>query len=316
MLVFPFDYDMIRVFKNTESKEGTLMDYIDLHVHSNVSDGTDKPSELVAYAYQKGLMAFALTDHDTVDGVAEAIAASKKLATNEHHLEVIPGVEISAGYHGRDIHILGLCLDNTDPHLVNTLHDVAMERGRRNEKMLKNLQDAGLSITMEDLKEGNEDAIITRAHFAKALLKKGYISSIKDAFTKYLDSNGPYYVPREYLSPKTAIELIRHAGGIAVLAHPLLYKMSPAELRALLSELKEYGLQGIEAVYSCNVGLDESFVRSLAREFDLVCTGGSDYHGSVKPDIDLGSGRGNLKIHSGILDDLKALKAQEKEPVQ
>lgn len=291
------------------------MDYIDLHVHSNVSDGTSTPTELVSYAYEKKLSAFALTDHDTVDGVAEAVSAAASLATEDRKLTVIPGVEISAGYHGRDIHILGLCLDYTDPTLVETLHNVAMERGRRNEKMLKNLQDAGLSITMEDLHEGNEDAIITRAHFGKALLKKGYVSSIKEAFSKYLDSNGPYYVPREYLSPKTAIELITNAGGIAVLAHPLLYKFSASELRTLLSELKGYGLQGIEAVYSCNIGLDESFVRSLAREFDLVCTGGSDYHGSVKPDIDLGSGRGNLKILSCMLDDLTALKAK-KQPVQ
>ena len=284
------------------------MEYIDLHVHSNVSDGTSTPSELVAYAYKKNLKAFALTDHDTVDGVAEAVAAAKSLATDSYEVEVVPGVEISAAYRGRDIHILGLYVDYTDETLVSALHEVAAERRRRNEKMLKKLQDAGLSITMEDLTEGSEDAIITRAHFAKALLKKGHVSSIKEAFTKYLDANGPYYVPREYLSPKMAIELILAAGGVPVLAHPLLYKLSPSELRTLLTELKGYGLQGIEAVYSCNIGLDESFVRSLARDFDLVCTGGSDYHGAVKPDIDLGSGRGNLKIFASILSDLQERK--------
>lgn len=289
------------------------MDYIDLHVHSNVSDGTKTPSELVSYAYEKHLKAFALTDHDTVDGVKEAVEAAKALATAEYELEVIPGVEISAAYKGKDIHILGLYLDYTDETLVSTLHQVADERKRRNEKMLSNLNNAGIAITMSDITDGNPDAVITRAHFAKALLKKGYVSAIKDAFTKYLDASGPYYVPREYLSPKTAIELILSAGGIPALAHPLLYKLSQSELKNLVKELKSYGLQGIEAVYSCNIGLDESFVRSIARENDLTVTGGSDYHGSVKPDIDLGTGRGNLKVQAFLLDDLKKLEHANKK---
>ncbi|MDO5292248.1 MAG: PHP domain-containing protein [bacterium] len=287
------------------------MDYIDLHVHSNVSDGTSTPSELVAYAYEKRLKAFALTDHDTVDGVKEAVDAAKRLATDTYELTVVPGVEISAAYNGKDIHILGLFLDYENKILVDTLHQVADERKRRNEKMCKNLQDAGILITMEDITEGNEDAVITRAHFAKALLKKGYVKEIKDAFTKYLDASGPYYVPREYLSPKTAIDLILSAGGIPVLAHPLLYKLSSNELKTLVKELKGYGLQGIEAVYSCNKGLDESYVRSIARENNLAVSGGSDYHGSVKPDIDLGTGRGNLKVQAFILDDLIALKEKK-----
>ena len=284
------------------------MEQIDLHVHSNVSDGTSTPSELVAYAYKKKLSAFALTDHDTVDGIPEAIKATNSLKTKDQYVEVIPGVEISAGYKGKDIHILGLLLDYTDETLTTTLHQLAKERSLRNEKMCKNLRDAGLALTMDEIKEGNEDAVITRAHFAKALLKKGYVSSIKEAFTKYLDSTSPYYVPRKFLSPKKAIDLIRQANGVPVLAHPLLYKLSNSELKTLLTELKEYGLEGIEAVYSCNMGLDESYVRSLANEFGLVVTGGSDYHGSVKPDIDLGSGRGNLKIPAHLLEQLKERK--------
>lgn len=284
------------------------MDYIDLHVHSNISDGTKTPKELVSYAYEKHLKAFALTDHDTVDGVKEAVLAAKELATSDYELEVIPGVEISAAYNGKDIHILGLYLDYENETLITKLHEVANERKQRNYKMCKNLQDAGLNITMEDISEGNEDAVITRAHFAKALFKKGYVTSIKDAFTKYLDASGPYYVPREYLSPETAINLILQADGIPVLAHPLLYKLTQTELKTLVKQLKEYGLQGIEAVYSRNSGLDESFVRSIARTNQLVVTGGSDYHGSVKPDIDLGCGCGNLKIQAYLLDDLKKIK--------
>ena len=280
------------------------MNYIDLHVHSSISDGTLTPTEVVQLAMQKGLQAIALTDHDTVDGVKEAMDAANRLATTDYKLQVIPGTELSASYKGEDIHILGLFLDYENKELLSTLTNVAKEREQRNEKMCSNLQKAGIDISVEKLRGGNTDVILTRAHFAKYMLEHGYVSSMKQAFEKYLDSKGPYYVSREYLSPKQAIDLILSAGGVPVLAHPLLYKFSPNELEKLLRELVSYGLQGIEAIYSCNVSNDESYVKGLARKYGLKISGGSDFHGSVKKDIELGTGRGNLKVPASLLDSL------------
>ena len=284
------------------------MNYIDLHVHSNVSDGTLSPTELVALAQKQGLTAFALTDHDTVDGVDEALQAAQQSSSNNMPFTVIPGTELSASHKGKDIHILGLYLNHKDETLLSTLSEVSKERDRRNEKMCANLQHAGIDITMQKLREGNEEAIITRAHFARYLFEHGYVTSVKEAFHKYLDSKGPYYVSREYLSPKDAISLIRNADGVPVLAHPLLYHLSPIELDQLVCELKGYGLEGIEAIYSCNRNLDESVVKKLAHNYDLAVTGGSDFHGSVKPDINLGSGRGNLKVYDSLLSDIRRRK--------
>ncbi len=280
------------------------MKFIDLHVHSNYSDGTLSPTELVSLAIERGLLAFALTDHDTVDGVDEAILAAKAASLKGSDVTVIPGTELSASYQGGDIHILGLCINHHSPALLQVLKEAAEEREDRNHKMCRNLQEAGIPITVEKMKEDCKDAILTRAHFAKFMLKEGYVSSMKEAFTKYLDSSTPYYVTREYLSPKKAIELILQAGGVPVLAHPLLYKLPSLQLETLIQELKFYGLLGIEAIYSNNINNDEAYVRSLARKYDLIITGGSDYHGLVKPDIDLGTGRGNLRIPESILRDL------------
>ena len=185
------------------------MQYIDLHVHSNYSDGTLSPTELVHLAIENGLAAFALTDHDTVDGVEEALAAAQKAKEEGHNLTIIPGAELSASYHGQDVHILGLCLDHKDNVLLQALSNAANERDSRNHKMCANLQKAGIPITVEKMKKDCQDAVLTRAHFAKFMLKEGYVSSIKEAFTKYLDSSTPYYVSREYLSPKEAVDLIR-----------------------------------------------------------------------------------------------------------
>ncbi len=280
------------------------MKYIDLHVHSNYSDGTLSPTQIVSLAIEKKLAAFALTDHDTVEGIEEAISAAKEATLKGHAITVIPGTELSASYKGEDIHILGLGLNHKSPILLKALQEAKEERDHRNHKMCHNLQEAGIPITVEKMREACKDAVLTRAHFAKFMVNEGFASSIKEAFTKYLDSSSPYYVTREYMTPKQAIELILAANGVPVLAHPLLYKLGDSELKTLLQELKSYGLKGIEAIYSNNISNDEAYVKSLAREFDLFITGGSDYHGSVKPDIDLGTGRGNLKIPESILKKL------------
>lgn len=287
------------------------MNYIDLHVHSNVSDGTLSPREVVFRAAEKGLKAIALTDHDTVGGIEEAVAAAEELKEQGIEIEIIAGTELSACYQGHDIHILGLFLDYKDETLRSAMDAVVAEREQRNVKMCKNLQDAGIPITIAELRKDNADTVITRAHFAKFLVEHHFAKSNKDAFERYLDHNGPYYVPRQYLTPKTAIELILAAGGIPVLAHPLLYGLSKEELDTLLVLLKKYGLVGIETIYSNNMGWDESDVRRMARIHNLLMTGGSDYHGSNKPHIELGVGRGNLKIPESFLVALKEVLVKQ-----
>ncbi|MFA9465212.1 MAG: PHP domain-containing protein [Velocimicrobium sp.] len=281
------------------------MKYIDLHVHSCISDGTLTPSELVIHAADKNLTAIALTDHDTILGINEAQEASKRLNTQGIHIELIPGVEISAGFGERDIHILGLFVDHTNVNLRSSLERAVLEREKRNEQMASNLRDAGIEITIEELHNADKKSILTRAHFAKLLYKKGYVKTIKDAFVTYLNEKGAYYVARKYISPEDSIALIKEAGGIPILAHPLLYHLNEKQICTLLTRLKSAGLAGIEAIYSGNVNNEESYVRSLARKYELLISGGSDFHGTLKPDIEIGIGRGNLKIPYELLDSME-----------
>lgn len=284
------------------------MKYIDLHVHSNVSDGSLTPSELVKEAIRSNLSAFALTDHDTTKGVLEAIEAAKQATLNGTPIEVIPGVEISAAYKKKDIHILGLFLDIEYEPLQTALEKAVKNRELRNEKMASNLKNGGLDIDYEKLcSYFPPNTVLTRAHFAKYLYETGQVPSMNAAFDRYLNADGPYYVPREYISPENAISLIKKAGGIPVLAHPLVYHIPEVELEALIKRLKEAGLMGLEVFYSANTGFDEGIVRRYANKFDLVMTGGSDFHGANKPQISMGTGRGNLKIPYSVLDNLKAL---------
>lgn len=281
------------------------MKYIDLHVHSVCSDGTCTPEELVDLAIDHELVAFALTDHDTVAGVGRAMDAAKG-----RHIQVIPGVELSCEYkispsRKKEIHILGYNLDWNQQKLQETLEDVAKERDDRNRKMCENLKRGGFPIDYESLVKRFGNTILTRAHFARFLLEKGAIPSIDSAFKKILAQDGPYFVMRKYLTPKKGVDLIKEAGGIPVLAHPLLYKMSVTELHNLLTELKCYGLKGIEAMYSRNRGNDEAFVRKLADEYGLFITGGTDFHGANKPDLDIGTGEGNLRVPVMLLENLK-----------
>lgn len=284
------------------------MKYIDLHVHSNASDGTFSPEEVTEEAWKQNLAAFALTDHDTIQGVKRAIEHSKKMKKEGKDIEVIPGVELSVEYKKRDIHMLGLMIDYENAAFSKALDDAQAERSTRNEKMVKNLSDAGLNITMEELRALSGDAVITRAHFGKLLLQKKYVKTLSEAFDKYLGEDGPYYVPRKYILPEDGIDLIRSVGGIPVLAHPMLYKLPDEELDALIHRLKDHGLMGIETIYSANIGFDEGIVRRYANKYDLIMTGGSDFHGTNKPQIKLGVGKGNLKIPYSILEKLTEAK--------
>ena len=273
---------------------------VDLHVHSNKSDGTFTPSELVTMAIQKNLTALALTDHDTTDGLAELTHAAQGKP-----LEVVPGIELSTEYEGKDIHIVGLFIDPEQPDFKAHLKSFVESRDARNRKMCANLQEAGLPISYEALQEANPGSVITRAHYGTWLLEHGIVSSVADAFSKYLGDHTPYFVPREKVTPQQAVSLIQKAGGLAILAHPILYRMSREGLDILVCRLKDAGLTGIEALYATYNHREENQIRQLALKYDLLISGGSDFHGLAKPKLELGTGYGNLNVPDEVYFALK-----------
>lgn len=276
------------------------MAIVDLHVHSTKSDGSFTPSQLVDYALEKGLSAFALTDHDCVDGLDEAIGHAEG-----KNIEVIPGIELSTEYEGRDIHIVGLYIDYKSQPFQEKLQEFVDSRIRRNKKMCANLQEAGIDISYEALLDRFPDSVITRSHYARFMMEHGDTKNMKEAFEKYIGDHCPCYVPREKITPVQAIELILEADGIPVLAHPILYHFSDAKLDRLTGELKSAGLIGIEAVYSTYSPSEEREIRSLADKHHLLLSGGSDFHGVNKPGLDLAVGYGKLSVPEEILDALR-----------
>ena len=277
------------------------MNAIDLHVHSTYSDGTLTPAELLKLAEERGLSAFALTDHDATKGLDEILALSA-----DSPVEVVPGIEITSAIPGKDIHILGYYINFHRPELQEFLKDLIWKREDRNRKMCERLHDAGLSITYDDLVASvTPNTILTRMHFARFLYNAGEVSSLNEAFSRYLGDRCPTYVHREKVLPEDAVRIIRKVGGVPVLAHPILYGFSDDKLDRLVASLKDAGLAGIEAVYSTYQGADERQIRALAKKYDLLLTGGSDFHGSNKPHIQLGTGMGKLFIPEEFLDGIK-----------
>ena len=286
---------------------------IDLHVHSTRSDGTYTPTELVDYAMKKGLTAFALTDHDTTDGLEEALSHANALraAGVENVPEVIPGIELSTNIEDTEVHVAGLFIDKENPEFQSYLKDFVASRNLRNVKMCGKFTEIGIPITVEELENAYPNCILTRAHFASWLREHGYVSSNKEAFDRYLGKRCPCYVPREKITPQKAISLILTAGGIPVLAHPILYRLSDARLESLVAMLKEAGLVGIEAIYSTYEPSEERQIRRLAKKYDLLLSGGSDFHGTNKPRIDLGVGLGRLYVPEELLENMKAYLAEK-----
>lgn len=280
---------------------------VDLHVHSTESDGTFTPEQVVLAAKDAGLSAFALTDHDTASGVAKAAPVALECG-----IELIPGIELSTQYEipttkkqSKEIHIVGLYIDPANPKLLTKTKEFRDCRDSRNEKMVTALQQEGFDITMEKLIADNPDSVITRANIARYLYQHGMIKSVQDAFDKYIGDGCKCYVGRFKVTPMEAVELIHEAGGIAILAHPLLYGMSTVTLQCLIDDLKAVGLDGIEAIYSSYTAGEEQFVKKLARENNLLISGGSDFHGENKPTIHLGTGRGHLYVPHSVLEDIK-----------
>ncbi len=281
------------------------MSNIDLHVHSTASDGSYTPSELVDYAIEKNLSAFALTDHDTCDGISEAINYSLKLKSeSKKSVKVIPGIELSAEYSGEDVHILGLNIRYEDKAFLTELQPFVDARNARNHLMVSKMNEHGINITEEMVNKRFGDAVITRAHYAILMIEMGYVSSKEEAFEKYLNKGCPFYIPRHKITPSEAVRLIKSAGGHPVMAHPVLYSFEDDVLDNLVCRLADEGLEGIEAVYSCNKPEDTVKYTNLAAKYNLYLTGGSDFHGTAKPGLELGTGYGDLAVPESFLKNI------------
>lgn len=276
---------------------------IDLHTHSTESDGTLTPEELMKHAKERGLSAIALTDHDAISGINKARPVADALG-----LDFVPGVELSTDYQGQEVHILGYYIDTAQPDFLKQLKEFVDTREKRNEKMAALLKQEGFDITIDALTAENPDSVITRAHFARYLVEHGFVKDRETVFAKYLGDGCKCYVPREKITPFEAIRLIQLGGGLAFFAHPVLCHMNHDRLRFFIKSLKEAGLNGLEAIYSMNAPGDERNLMRLAEEFDLLISGGSDFHGANKPQIQLGTGKGNLRIPYEILERIKEAK--------
>lgn len=281
------------------------MSRIDLHLHTTHSDGSLSPGEVLHLAHKAGVTALAVTDHDIVSGIPEAIETGAELG-----IEVIPGVEISSRVGTRELHILGYFLQWQDPELNQRLATLRASRHRRNPQIIERLRALGLDVTYEEVRALAGTDSVGRPHIARILMDKKYVTSAKDAFDRYLADGRPAYVARELPKPEEAIAWIKAAGGVAVLAHPTWAKVSGEGLNALLTTLKAEGLDGIEVHYSTHTKRQTREYLDLAKRLNLLITGGSDFHGITKPDIEVGTGRGGLKVSEKLLEPLKQAASQ------
>jgi len=272
---------------------------IDLHVHSYYSDGTKSPAELVHLASRTGVSAIALTDHDTMDGVAEAQAVSV-----EYDVEVIPGVEISVVHDGLPLHILGYFIDPQQKDMAHALSTLQESRDRRNEKIIIKLQELGINASVEELSLISGVGQTGRPHIAKLLMNHGAVRSFAQAFDKYLAKGQKAYVGRFAYSAKDAITFIQAAGGLAVLAHPIQIDKTLCVLNSLLPELRSFGLEGIETYYPSQKKKMQKRIRKFAEASGLFLTGGSDYHGDIRPGTRLAGGH-NVYVPPELLQTMK-----------
>ena len=247
------------------------MSKIDLHIHSTASDGKLNPADVVRKSAERGLTVIALADHDSVDGIAPALAAAKAFP----QLKVIPCVEISTDVPHGEVHVLGYFVDYTDHKLKATLERMRHSRRERAWGMVNKLGKLGIHIEWQRVQEIAGSGSIGRPHIAQAMLEKGYVASVKEAFTKYISRDGPAYVEREKMTPQAAVALLLRTNGLPVLAHPLTIN----DPETMVIKLKAAGLVGIEAYYYGYTADEISKLVSIANRYNLITTGGSDYHG-------------------------------------
>lgn len=269
---------------------------IDLHTHSDVSDGSDPPDRIPALAKAAGCRAVALTDHDRLDGIAAARAAAER-----YGIELVPGCELSCATDQGTMHVLVYFVEPGEGPLQDELSHLQAVRDARNRQMCERL---GLSYDELLGEAGGSGA--GRPHVAALLVRAGRAASIQDAFDRWLAKGRPGYVDKERLAPAVALRLARESGGVSVLAHPLSLDLEPAALEAAVSELRELGLAGMECTYGRYTAAERDGLTELAGELHLVASGGSDYHGAYKPDLSVGVGRGDLHVPDAVLDALVA----------
>jgi predicted metal-dependent phosphoesterase TrpH len=245
---------------------------IDLHTHSTASDGIYTPRDLLHRAYEAGIRTLALTDHDTTEGLQEASTVAQ-----EAGIDFIPGIELNTDIGGGEIHVLGYFLDYQHPTFQSILQTLRDARVRRGQRIVEKLDEQGVHISWERVREIAQGSV-GRPHIARALLEAGYVKTNGEAFDKYIGSDRPAYVPRYRLSPLDAVRLIRSANGLPTFAHPI---GTPGleQLRTWLPELKEAGLVGLETYYGPYTHEEEQELRTLADQYGLIATGGTDFHG-------------------------------------
>ncbi len=273
------------------------MKYVDFHTHSNCSDGSMSPEELVRHAKESGLSALALTDHDTFSGVERAKEEGKRIG-----LTVVTGIELSTVSVG-ETHILGYDFDTGNMELREAVEKIQEQRRQNNIRTEKALQDLGFNITLEEVKK-YAAGLVGRTHFARAMTDKGYTSSVNEAFDLYLAKGRPGHNSIRLLEPVQAVKLIKNAGGKAFLAHLHLTKKTGDELYQLVKELKDNGLDGIEGYYTEYTDAMHKEYTELAKRLDLKLSGGTDFHGKGKPNISIGTGFGDLKIPYELLENI------------
>ncbi len=284
------------------------MKLVDFHMHTTHSDGTLTPTELLRQCKEKNLACVSVTDHDTLSSFEEAESEAKRLG-----IELIPGVEISAVFEPGTLHILGYFLDRKNRELMACLESIQEARRSRNPQIVEKLQCEGVDISLEEVTEeafagagALHEKQIGRPHFAKVLVKKGVVKSIQEAFNQYLGKGRPAYVDKRRVTSKEAIRIIQAAGGVASVAHPKQMRLEEAALEKEIACFKEEGLGGIEVYNSCQHFKENELYLKLAGRFDLVATGGSDFHGANKPGVKLGFLGENVHLGYEMVDKLRA----------
>ncbi len=278
---------------------------VDLHLHSTASDGGDAPADVVKQAAAAGLTTIALTDHDNLDGIAEARAGAR-----EHGIDLIPGSELSVEWTGGAMHMLVYFLEPGPGPLQDRLGELQEGRRQRNLRVADILGDLGFDITYDEVVEEAEGRGIGRPHFAAVMVRKGYVRSIQEAFDLYLGAGKPAYAERVRLDYLDAIALARASGAVPVVAHPHTIGVSADDYAQAFRELADAGVMGIEAHYSEYAPEMRRHLASLAAEHGLVATGGSDYHGRFKPSTSIGRGRGDLRVPPETVDRLQEARSR------
>ena len=277
---------------------------IDLHTHTDISDGSESPENTVRHAKELGLRAIAVTDHDSINGVKAAQKAGEK-----YGVEVVPGMELTCGWYDKEVHILAYDLDPDSDRLPPVLSWVVEDRNERNRKMIDLLARDGIMIDLDELQAKHPNSTIGRPHFAMCLIEEGIADSVTDAFNRFLDPGRKYYVRRHFLSLEDAVGLIISAGGKAVIAHPRQYRISSESLTELMQRGAAAGVSGLECFYSGYGPEDNAKYLAMAEKYGFCPPAGSDWHGSHKPHIHMGSGiDGELCAPYEILTNLRAHK--------